>query len=102
MSAIVTSICAVLSVMVVASRSVFRTTVAIAGILVVVVMIVIVVPLSTTRVLPLDARDDLLQLATVQPYPPTLRAVVDFNTLALRDSHFNFADWALHYIAPEG
>lgn len=43
------------------------------------------------------ALDDLVDFATIQPYPPALRAIIDFNPLALTHHELSrLADWTKH------
>jgi hypothetical protein len=43
--------------------------------------------------------EDLIQFATIKPYPPALEAVVNFNSMPLGHDQNHAAYWAQHSFA---
>jgi hypothetical protein len=62
-----------------------------------IIIIVVVVPAAFVLVKRLvGALNDLIKLAAIEPYAATLRAVINFNALAIGDGQENVAFWTIH------
>lgn len=61
------------------------------------IIIVVVVPAAFVLVKRLvGALNDLIKLAAIEPYAATLRAVINFNALAIGDDQEYVAFWTIH------
>jgi hypothetical protein len=62
-----------------------------------IIIIVVVVPAAFVLVKRLvGALNDLIKLAAIEPYAATLRAVINFNALAIGDGQEYVAFWTIH------
>ncbi len=62
-----------------------------------IIIIVVVMPAAFVLVKRLvGALNDLIELAAIEPYAATLRAVINFNALAIGDGQEYVAFWTIH------
>ena len=76
-----------------------RTVAAVVVLVLPAVTIIIVIVMAAAFVLVKrlgGALNDLIKLAAIEPYAATLRAVINFNALAIGDGQENVAFWTIH------
>jgi hypothetical protein len=88
---------AVAAAILIPERTVAAVVLVLPAVTIIIIIIVVVVPATFVLVkLLVGALNDLIKLAAIEPYAATLRAVINFNALAIGDGQEYVAFWTIH------